>query len=284
MPNSLLHVNNLTITSRNPHRHVIHSLSLKMQQRRSLALVGENGSGKTTLIKAILGFLPDNCRITQGNIFFEKKDLLALPRKYIQKIRGKKIATILQNAMGSLTPSMRIGKQITETLMHHENLAPQEAYEKALDLLASVYISQPKRCFHLHPFELSGGMRQRIVIAIALASSPQLILADEPTTALDSISQAQVLRILHQVSAEKNTAILLVTHNLALVTELCNDVAIIKNGQIVEIGNVCEVFSSPQHPYTQHLLNSIAKIPLTAASSPILKAKIPSLTTRVLFP
>ncbi|EPP36670.1 Oligopeptide transport ATP-binding protein OppD [Chlamydia avium] len=276
MLNSLLHINNLTITSNRPHKQLIHSLSLKIQKQRSLALVGENGSGKTTIIKAILGFLPDNCTIAQGNIFFEGKDLVTLSQKDFQKIRGRKISTILQNAMGSLTPSMQIGEQIIETLVHHEKITRQEAYDKALDLLSSVHI--PKRCFHLYPFELSGGMRQRVVIAIALASSPQLILADEPTTALDSISQAQVLRILHNVSIEKNTTILLVTHNLALVTELCDDIAIIKDGQLVEAGRVNKVFSSPDHPYTQRLLNSIEKIPLTASSSPILRKKICPLT------
>ncbi|ANG66590.1 ABC transporter ATP-binding protein [Chlamydia gallinacea] len=281
MPNSLLHINKLTIMSKHPCRKLIHSLSLKIQQQRSLALVGENGSGKTTLIKAILGFLPDTCTITQGNIFFEKQDLITLSHKDRQKIRGKKIAVILQNAMGALTPSMQIGEQIIETLLYHEKITRQEAYDKALDLLANVHISHPKQCLYLYPFQLSGGMRQRIVIAIALASSPQLILADEPTTALDSISQAQVLRILHKVNKEKNTTMLLVTHNLALVTELCDDVAIIKNGQLIETGSVDEVFSSPQHPYTQRLLHSIAKIPITATSSPILKEKVLSLTTGI---
>lgn len=277
MPNTLLNIRNLTIASNNPRRLLIDNLSLSIKKRHSLALVGENGSGKTTITKAILGFLPDNCEILEGDIFFENTNLKTLSYKKFQKIRGKKIATVLQNAIGSLTPSMRIGAQIVETLRQHNPITKQEAYAKALELLSSVCIPNPERCFHLYPFELSGGMRQRTIIAISLASSPELILADEPTTALDSVSQAQVLRILRKVHKEHHTAMLLVTHNLALVTELCDDIAIIKDGQLVETGSVKEIFSSPQHPYTKRLLKAVSKIPLTASSSPILKAKLENL-------
>lgn len=277
MPDTLLNIQNLTIASNNPRKLLIDNLSLTIKKRHSLALVGENGSGKTTITKAILGFLPDNCEIIEGNIFFEDQDLKTMSYKNFQKIRGRKIATVLQNAMGSLTPSMRIGAQIVETLRQHTPLTKKEAYTKAIELLTSVRIPNPERCFHLYPFELSGGMRQRTVIAISLASSPELILADEPTTALDSVSQAQVLRILRKVHKENNTAMLLVTHNLALVTELCDDIAIIKDGQLIETGSVKEIFSSPQHPYTKRLLKAVSKIPLTASSSPILKAKLATL-------
>ncbi|BAE81172.1 ABC transporter of peptides [Chlamydia felis Fe/C-56] len=277
MPNTLLNIQNLTIASKNPRKLLINNLSLTIKKQHSLALVGENGSGKTTITKAILGFLSDNCEILEGNIFFEDKDLKTMSYKNFQKIRGRKIATVLQNAMGSLTPSMRIGAQIVETIRQHNAITKKEAYTRALELLTSVRIPNPERCFHLYPFELSGGMRQRTVIAISLASSPELILADEPTTALDSVSQAQVLRILRKVHKENNTAMLLVTHNLALVSELCDDIAIIKDGQLVETGSVKNIFSSPQHPYTKRLLKAVSKIPLTASSSPILKAKLETL-------
>ncbi|SYX09073.1 Glutathione import ATP-binding protein GsiA,oligopeptide transporter ATP-binding component,ABC-type oligopeptide transport system, ATPase component,nickel import ATP-binding protein NikD,ABC transporter [Chlamydia poikilotherma] len=274
MPDTLLKIQNLKIASNNPHRLLIDNLSLTIKKQHSLALVGENGSGKTIITKAILGLLPDNCEIIEGNIFFEDQNLKTMSYKNFQKIRGRKIATVLQNAMGSLTPSMRIGAQIVETLRQHNSITKKEAYSKAIELLASVRIPNPERCFHLYPFELSGGMRQRTVIAISLASSPELILADEPTTALDSVSQAQVLRILRKVHKENNTAMLLVTHNLALVTELCDDIAIIKDGQLIETGSVKEIFSSPQHSYTKRLLKAVSKIPLTDSSSPILKAKL----------
>lgn len=274
MNDPLLNISNLKIISENPNRTLIQDFSLKLKQQRSIALIGESGSGKTTVIKAILGFLPNNCRITEGSILLNSTtDLAKIPQKEFYKIRGKKIVTILQNAMGSLTPSMRIGKQIIETLRQHHTLSKKEAFEKAEELLASVHIPDPKRCLYQYPFELSGGMRQRVVIAIALSCSPELILADEPTTALDSVSQAQVLKILHQVHKQNQSAMILVTHNLALVTELCDDIVIIKNGKIVEIGSVQDIFSYPQHPYTKQLLNAVSRIPITENMTPILRYK-----------
>ena len=274
MNDPLLNISNLKIISENPNRTLIQDFSLKLKQQRSIALIGESGSGKTTVIKAILGFLPNNCRITEGSILLNSTtDLAKIPQKEFYKIRGKKIVTILQNAMGSLTPSMRIGKQIIETLRQHHTLSKKEAFEKAEELLASVHIPDPKRCLYQYPFELSGGMRQRVVIAIALSWSPELILADEPTTALDSVSQAQVLKILHQVHKQNQSAMILVTHNLALVTELCDDIVIIKNGKIIEIGSVQDIFSYPQHPYTKQLLNAVSRIPITENMTPILRYK-----------
>ncbi|AEB41898.1 ABC transporter ATP-binding protein [Chlamydia pecorum] len=274
MNDPLLNISNLKIISENPNRTLIQDFSLKLKQQRSIALIGESGSGKTTVIKAILGFLPNNCRITEGSILLNSTtDLAKIPQKEFYKIRGKKIVTILQNAMGSLTPSMRIGKQIIETLRQHHTLSKKEAFEKAEELLASVHIPDPKRCLYQYPFELSGGMRQRVVIAIALSCSPELILADEPTTALDSVSQAQVLKILHQVHKQNQSAMILVTHNLALVTELCDDIVIIKNGKIIEIGSVQDIFSYPQHPYTKQLLNAVSRIPITENMAPILRYK-----------
>lgn len=266
MPNALLRIQNLTIVSKNPERSLLNNLSLTLQKRHSLALVGENGSGKTTVIKAILGFLPTNCIRTEGTIHLGDRPLHTLSQKELQKIRGKHIATILQNAMGSLTPSMRIGEQIVETLIHHKHISKKEAYEQALELLSDVSFPNPKHCYQLYPFELSGGMRQRIVIAIALASSPELILADEPTSALDSVSQAQILQILKKVHQDNHASILLVTHNLALVSELCHDVAIIQGGNILEQGSVEDVFIHTQEAYTKELLTSVAKIPIVNAS------------------
>ncbi|AAD18354.1 oligopeptide transport ATP-binding protein [Chlamydia pneumoniae TW-183] len=273
MDNYLLNIKDLTITSTNPKRTLIENLSLQLKENRNLALVGESGSGKTTITKAILGFLPENCLIKTGSILFEDIDITKLSPKELHKIRGQKIATILQNAMGSLTPSMRIGMQIIETLRQHHKMNKEEAYNKAMQLLTDVCIPNPKYSFSQYPFELSGGMRQRVVIAIALASQPKLILADEPTTALDSMSQAQVLRILRNIQQQKQATILLVTHNLSLVKELCNDICIIKDGKLIETGTVEEIFLSPKHPYTLKLLNAVSKIPIKKTSSPILKNK-----------
>ncbi|CRH61063.1 oligopeptide transport system ATP-binding protein [Chlamydia trachomatis] len=233
-----------------------------------MALVGENGSGKTTVSKAVLGFLPDNCYIQSGRILYSSTDITRLSRRQLQTIRGKKIATIFQNAMGTLTPSMRVGAQIVETLRHHFDMSKEEAFSKARELLESVHIESPDRCLQLYPFELSGGMCQRVSIAIALATNPELIIADEPSTALDSISQAQVLRVLTQIHQNHSTALLLITHNLALVSELCEEMAIIRYGEIVEQGPVQELLHSPSHPYTQQLIRAIPRIPSPSYLSP----------------
>ncbi|SPN73357.1 Glutathione import ATP-binding protein GsiA,oligopeptide transporter ATP-binding component,ABC-type oligopeptide transport system, ATPase component,nickel import ATP-binding protein NikD,ABC transporter [Chlamydia serpentis] len=279
MDSLLLNIKNLTIDSKNPAKTLVENLSLKLREHRNLALVGESGSGKTTITKAILGFLPENCFVKSGSISFEDIDINRLSPKELYKIRGKKIATILQNAMGSLTPSMRIGTQIIETLRQHHKINKNEAYQKAMKLLTDVRIPNPLHSFSQYPFELSGGMRQRVVIAIALASNPKLILADEPTTALDSMSQAQVLRILHNIQKQRKSTILLVTHNLSLVKELCDDVCIIKNGKLIETGPVEKIFSNPKDPYTLQLLNAVTKIPVKESSSPILKNKFQPLVT-----
>ena len=261
MSKTLLKIENLVVSVKGSNQRLVNHLSLTINRRQSLALVGENGSGKTTVSKAVLGFLPDNCCIQSGQIFYSGTDITHLSRKEFQQIRGKKIATIFQNAMGTLTPSMRVGTQIVETLRHHFVLSKEEALARARELLVSVHIESPDRCLQQYPFELSGGMCQRVSIAIALATRPELIIADEPSTALDSISQAQVLRVLKQIHQNNATALLLITHNLALVSELCEEMAIIRHGEIVEQGPVQQLLHAPTHPYTQQLIRAIPNIP-----------------------
>lgn len=268
MSEDLLKIDNLVVSVKDSNQRLVNHLSLTIKRCQSMALVGENGSGKTTVSKAVLGFLPDNCYIQSGRILYSSTDITRLSRRQLQTIRGKKIATIFQNAMGTLTPSMRVGAQIVETLRHHFDMSKEEAFSKARELLESVHIESPDRCLQLYPFELSGGMCQRVSIAIALATNPELIIADEPTTALDSISQAQVLRVLTQIHQNHSTALLLITHNLALVSELCEEMAIIRYGEIVEQGPVQELLHSPSHPYTQQLIRAIPKIPSPSYLSP----------------
>lgn len=268
MSEDLLKIDNLVVSVKNSNQRLVNHLSLTIKRCQSMALVGENGSGKTTVSKAVLGFLPDNCYIQSGRILYSSTDITRLSRRQLQTIRGKKIATIFQNAMGILTPSMRVGAQIVETLRHHFDMSKEEAFSKARELLESVHIESPDRCLQLYPFELSGGMCQRVSIAIALATNPELIIADEPSTALDSISQAQVLRVLTQIHQNHSTALLLITHNLALVSELCEEMAIIRYGEIVEQGPVQELLHSPSHPYTQQLIRAIPRIPSPSYLSP----------------
>ncbi|ATW19931.1 peptide ABC transporter ATP-binding protein [Chlamydia trachomatis] len=268
MSEDLLKIDNLVVSVKDSNQRLVNHLSLTIKRCQSMALVGENGSGKTTVSKAVLGFLSDNCYIQSGRILYSSTDITRLSRRQLQTIRGKKIATIFQNAMGTLTPSMRVGAQIVETLRHHFDMSKEEAFSKARELLESVHIESPDRCLQLYPFELSGGMCQRVSIAIALATNPELIIADEPSTALDSISQAQVLRVLTQIHQNHSTALLLITHNLALVSELCEEMAIIRYGEIVEQGPVQELLHSPSHPYTQQLIRAIPKIPSPSYLSP----------------
>lgn len=268
MSEDLLKIDNLVVSVKDSNQRLVNHLSLTIKRCQSMALVGENGSGKTTVSKAVLRFLPDNCYIQSGRILYSSTDITRLSRRQLQTIRGKKIATIFQNAMGTLTPSMRVGAQIVETLRHHFDMSKEEAFSKARELLESVHIESPDRCLQLYPFELSGGMCQRVSIAIALATNPELIIADEPSTALDSISQAQVLRVLTQIHQNHSTALLLITHNLALVSELCEEMAIIRYGEIVEQGPVQELLHSPSHPYTQQLIRAIPRIPSPSYLSP----------------
>lgn len=274
MPNTLLSIKNLTIESTTSKKILLRNLSLQLKSNQNLALVGENGSGKTTLIKAITGFLPDHCRITSGTITLKGLEITQMNYKQIHRLRGHVFSMVLQNAMGSLTPSMRIGHQIMETLNQQSNLSKQQKLDVAIQLLHSVNIHQAEECLSLYPFELSGGMQQRVAIAIALANSPEFLLADEPTSALDSISQTQVIRVLQKIRQDQLTTLLLVTHNLALVTDLCDQVLVIKQGEVVELGAVSTVFSTPSHPYTKSLLQAVTKIPVYPSTSSILKDKL----------
>lgn len=277
MPEPLLSIQNLTIESSSK-KVLVRNVSLDLYSQQPFALVGENGCGKTTLIKAIAGFLPQRCRVVSGKIFLKGQEITTLKGSHLRRMRGQMFSMILQNAMGSLTPSMRIGNHMIEAIRQHTKKSHTEAYAHALELLQNVNIPNPELCLSLYPFELSGGMRQRVVIAIALANSPEFILADEPTTALDTISQAQVLEILRNIQHQFLTTFFLVTHNLSLATELCKYVAIMRNGEIVEQGPISDIFSFPNHPYTQQLLHSVTKIPVYSFSSPILKNKLQEVT------
>ncbi|WP_246485705.1 ABC transporter ATP-binding protein [Chlamydiifrater phoenicopteri] len=242
---------------------IVEDISFSIDPGHRFALVGESGSGKTMISKAIASFLPKKCKIYAGEVLFDNIDVSTLSQKEVQKLRGKRISYIPQNAIGALTPSLKVGYQLIEPLMYHLNLTKEEALDKALSLLENVKIANPKRCLSLYPFELSGGMRQRVVIAIALSCKPDLIIADEPTTALDSVSQWKVLSILNDLSKEYRSSLLLITHNLSIVPELCEHVAVMKSGKIVEMGSVHKVFSNPTHTYTKKLLSSFTKIPRT---------------------
>ena len=239
--------------------HALNDVNLKMEKGKTLGLVGETGAGKTTLAKCIMGILPQRTgRIRSGEIFYEDKDLLKTEEHEMRKIRGSEIAMIFQDPMTSLNPVMTVGEQIAEAVENHEHCKREKAMERACEMLELVGI--PAARSTEYPYQFSGGMKQRVVIAIALACNPKLLIADEPTTALDVTIQAQVLEMMQDLKQKFNTSMLLITHDLGVVAQNCDMVAVIYAGQIVEYGSVLDVFKHMHHPYTVGLFDSIPQI------------------------
>lgn len=237
----------------------LNDVNLKMEKGKTLGLVGETGAGKTTLAKCIMGILPQRTgRIRSGEIFYEDKDLLKTEEHEMRKIRGSEIAMIFQDPMTSLNPVMTVGEQIAEAVENHEHCKREKAMERACEMLELVGIPAARSTEYPHQF--SGGMKQRVVIAIALACNPKLLIADEPTTALDVTIQAQVLEMMQDLKQKFNTSMLLITHDLGVVAQNCDMVAVIYAGQIVEYGSVLDVFKHMHHPYTVGLFDSIPQI------------------------
>lgn len=238
----------------------IRDISFDLYKGETLAIVGESGSGKSVTTRAIMGLLANNSEIEQGSITFKGQNLIGLTEHEWTKIRGFDIAMIFQDPMTSLDPTMKIGQQIAEPLIKHRGLSKKRAWAKALDMMKLVGIPNAEAHIKDYPHQFSGGMRQRIVIAIALIANPTILIADEPTTALDVTIQAQILHIMKKLQAEIDTSIIFITHDLGVVAGIANRVAVMYAGQIVEIGTTDEVFNFPQHPYTWGLLNSMPTI------------------------
>ncbi len=232
-------------------------LSLSLQTGRVLGLVGESGCGKTVTALSVLNLVPYPGQIVSGSIIFEGRDLLRMPPEEMRKIRGAKISMIFQEPMTALNPVFTVGKQIAEVLTTHLDMTKREAMVSAAELLHAVGIPSPEKRVHEYPHQMSGGMRQRVMIAMAIACKPLLILADEPTTALDVTIQAHILELLGQIQREMGMAMILVTHDLGLIAERSHEVAVMYAGRIVEQADTTELFANPQHPYTRGLMDSI---------------------------
>jgi oligopeptide transport system ATP-binding protein len=257
---SILQVNDLQISFSTHAGEVqaVRGVSFDLRRGETLAIVGESGSGKTVTAKSLLRLLPEaNTRIKGGEAIFEGEDILKLSEQRMQKIRGEKIAMVFQDPMTSLDPTMKIGPQITESLKKHLGLSGQKARERAVELLTLVGIPNPGDRVKQYPHQFSGGMRQRVVIAIALACDPQILIADEPTTALDVTIQAQILELLRELQQNLGMSVILITHDLGVVAHTAHRVAVMYAGKVVETGTLREIFYDPQMPYTWGLLSSI---------------------------
>lgn len=235
----------------------IRGVNLKLQKGETLALVGESGSGKSVTAKSVMKLLSNNAIVKEGTITFKGENILEKSERDMQSIRGKEIAMIFQDPMTSLDPTMKIGKQITEVIIKHEKASKEEADKRAEELLELVGIPNAKERMKQYPHQFSGGQRQRIVIAIALACNPDVLIADEPTTALDVTIQAQILELLKELQQQFQMAIIFITHDLGVVANVADRVAVMYAGKVVEVGTADEVFYNPQHPYTWGLLGSM---------------------------
>jgi oligopeptide/dipeptide ABC transporter ATP-binding protein len=264
---SLLDVRNLTIsftTSQTPLK-VVNKITFGLKETSVFGLVGESGCGKSLTALALMGLLPDNCS-AEGAIVFKDRDLLSLDALSMQRLRGKELAMIFQEPMTSLNPVLSIGYQIAEVLTTHEGLSRKAAMDKAVELLRTVRIPAPEIRVKEYPHQMSGGMRQRVMIAMAIACKPSLLIADEPTTALDVTIQSQILNLLRKLREEMGMSLLLITHDLGIVSENADTAAVMYAGRLMELADVQELFSNPRNPYTLGLLESIPRergVPLT---------------------
>jgi oligopeptide/dipeptide ABC transporter ATP-binding protein len=234
----------------------VDGVSFEVPRGEALGLVGESGSGKSMTLRSILGVLPPTASVTSGQIILDGRDLVPLKQTDLNRIRGPKMAMIFQEPMSALNPVMRVGAQIAEGPMLHQGLSRAKAAERALDLMRRVGIPHPERRMRSYPHEFSGGMRQRVMIAIALACEPEVILCDEPTTALDVTIQDQILRLLARLCRESGVSLLFVTHDLPVVAQICQQVAVMYGGRLAEYGPVQDVLHDPRHPYTLGLVRS----------------------------
>ncbi|WP_371869416.1 ABC transporter ATP-binding protein [Bacillus pumilus] len=239
----------------------IRGVNFHLNKGETLAIVGESGSGKSVTSQAIMRLIPmPPGYFKRGQILFDGQDIVKKTEKQMQNIRGKEISMIFQDPMTSLNPTMKVGKQITEVLFKHEQISKEAAEKRAIELLELVGIAMPEKRIKQYPHEFSGGMRQRVVIAMALAADPKLLIADEPTTALDVTIQAQILELMKEIQQKVETSIIFITHDLGVVANVADRVAVMYAGQIVETGTVDEIFYNPQHPYTWGLLASMPSL------------------------
>ncbi|WP_128896014.1 ABC transporter ATP-binding protein [Longirhabdus pacifica] len=259
----LLEVNDLEVSFKVHGGEVkaVRGVKFHVNKGETIGIVGESGCGKSVTAQTIMRLIPQPpARIKNGSIMFNGEDLLKKTEREMQKVRGKEIGMIFQDPMTSLNPTMTVGAQIMEPLIKHQNLSRKEATKRAVEMLDLVGMPNPEKRIKQYPHQFSGGMRQRAMIAIALACDPSLLIADEPTTALDVTIQAQILNVMKDLQKRLNTSIIMITHDLGVVAEVCDRVVVMYAGKVVEEGTVQEIFKNPQHPYTKGLLKSVPSL------------------------
>ena len=262
--------------------HAVDHLNYTLHKGEKLGIVGESGSGKSVSSLGMMQLIPNPPgRITGGEILYHGKDLVKASEKEMQKIRGNEISMIFQEPMTSLNPIIKCGKQIAESLRLHRGMKKKEAMEEAVRMMRAVGIANPEVRAHEYPHQMSGGMRQRVMIAMALACQPQILIADEPTTALDVTIQAQILDLIRELNESMGTSVVFITHDLGVVSELCDTVIVMYTGHIVEQAPVKELFESPKHPYTKGLLNAIPKITRERNPLETIEGMVPNPTERI---
>ncbi len=277
--NKLLEIKDLVIEYHSDDQivHAVNGVELEIGKGECVALVGETGAGKTTIAKSILRILPQRqAKLLSGSIVLDGEDVNKLPEREMRKIRGKKVAMIFQDPMTSLNPVQKVGDQIAEAISIHDKLSAADAMKRAIDMLELVGI--PGERYEEYPHQFSGGMKQRVVIAMALACKPELLLADEPTSALDVTIQAQVLDMMTGLKNQLGTSVLMITHDLGIVAQMCDKVAVIYAGEIVEFGTVQEIYDHTAHPYTQGLFGSLPKLNTTAKRLKAIQGLMPDPT------
>ena len=260
--NSLLELKNVSVSFFTPLGEVkaVDNISYKLEKSSVLGIVGESGSGKSVSAYSIMGLIDKPGRITNGEVFFEGSDLLKISAEELRKLRGDQISMIFQDPMTSLNPVYTIGMQIREALATHHKTTKNKATDRIVELLDLVGINDPRKRIKQYPHELSGGMRQRIMIAMALAGDPKVLIADEPTTALDVTIQAQILELIKDIQKKINMAVILITHDFGIVADLADDIIVMYGGGIIESGSVYDIFKKPKHPYTKGLLKSLPRV------------------------
>ena len=278
---SLLEIDNLKVTFHGDAgrtTRAVDGVSLSLKRGRTLGVVGESGCGKSVTFLAVMGLLPKRSAQVSGRIAFDGRDLLTLPDAALRDLRGDRLAMIFQEPMTSLNPSYTIGEQIIEVFVRHRGLSRTEARRQAIEMLAKVRIPAPAERIDDFPHQLSGGLRQRAMIAIALACGPELIIADEPTTALDVTIQAQILALMRDLKAATDAAIVLITHDLGVVAEVTDDVAVMYAGEVVEQAPVEALFAAPEHPYTVGLMGSLPRLDQKAERLAVIEGAVPDMS------